>query len=265
MPDAIDSQNGSDSSRATTSRPGCRTMASPSAKVRRNRVPAAAIRAGSEALEPRLKGVERPGCPARKNITASARQRRAPSAPPPIFRRLKARGSPRAKSGSANSRNSPNSISTITVSSTRSRMMVAKAAVALRPSLRASSQGRNTSPARAGSTALAANPITVIRRAFARLTRPTGESRYCHRIARRTYVSAVSATDRSTSPIRARVHLAPTRRAGWRCAGRAPAGSLPAAQRSQFSGVHASRSGESGVGGSALAGVSPVLRAIGLL
>ena len=105
---------------------------------------------------------------------------------PPSFSRLKATGSPRAKSGSASSRKRPNSSSTITVSSTRSRMMVAKAAVALRPSFRASSHGRSTSPARAGSTALAANPMTVVRSALPKPTWPIGKSRYCHRMARNT-------------------------------------------------------------------------------
>ena len=117
-------------------------------------------------------------------MTARATTDTIAATAPPILRRLNATGSPRAKSGSASNRKRPNSSSTITVSSTRSRMMVAKAAVALRPSLRASSQGRSTSPARAGNTALAANPISVIRSALPRLTWPIGESRYCHRTAR---------------------------------------------------------------------------------
>ncbi len=44
-------------------------------------------------------------------------------------------------------------------------MIVANVAVALSPSCRASRYGRITSPARAGSTALAANPIVVVRNA----------------------------------------------------------------------------------------------------
>ena len=47
-------------------------------------------------------------------------------------------------------------------------MIVAKVAVALSPSCRASRYGRITSPARAGSTALAAKPIVVVRNAGAK-------------------------------------------------------------------------------------------------
>ena len=53
----------------------------------------------------------------------------------------------------------------VTASSSRSMMIVANVAVALNPSCRASKYGRITSPARAGSTALAANPIVVVRNA----------------------------------------------------------------------------------------------------
>jgi hypothetical protein len=72
----------------------------------------------------------------------------------------------------------------IAVSSTRSTTIVANADVALSPSLRASSQGRSTSPARAGSTAVAAKPMMVVVNALRRLTRPMGARRYRQRIAR---------------------------------------------------------------------------------
>ena len=65
-------------------------------------------------------------------------------------------------------------------------MIVANVAVALSPSCRASRYGRITSPARAGRTALAANPIVVVRNAAAKRAWPIGASRYCHRIARST-------------------------------------------------------------------------------
>ena len=48
-----------------------------------------------------------------------------------------------------------------------------------------------TSPARAGSRKLAANPMTVARKAVPKWVGPIGASRYCQRSARSTYVSAV--------------------------------------------------------------------------
>ena len=74
------------------------------------------------------------GCPARKNITARTATETAPSAAPPSFRRLNASGSRPGQAGRPAAGTRPNSSSTITVSSTRSRMIVANAAVALRPS-----------------------------------------------------------------------------------------------------------------------------------
>ena len=55
---------------------------------------------------------------------------------------------------------------------------------ALRRSRFASRYGRSTSPARAGSSALAANPMIVVRSALLKCTRPIGWSRYCQRSAR---------------------------------------------------------------------------------
>jgi hypothetical protein len=60
-------------------------------------------------------------------------------------------------------------------------MMVAKAPVALTFSWRDRKYGRMTSPARAGSTVLAANPTAVARNELAKLGLPSGSSRYCHR------------------------------------------------------------------------------------
>ena len=74
--------------------------------------------------------------------------------------------------------------------------MVANVAVALSPSLRASRYGRSNSPARAGSSAVAANPMIVVLRATDRRTRPIGASRYCQRSARSTYVRAVTTSAR---------------------------------------------------------------------
>ena len=65
-------------------------------------------------------------------------------------------------------------------------MIVAKAAVAGSPSRLASRKGRITSPARAGSRNVAANPMTVVRNAVEKCVWPSGASRYCQRRARST-------------------------------------------------------------------------------
>ena len=72
----------------------------------------------------------------------------------------------------------------------RSTRIVANAAVALSPSCRASRYGRITSPARAGNTADAAKPITVVRNTLRNRVGPSGPSRYCQRSARITKVTA---------------------------------------------------------------------------
>ena len=101
--------------------------------------------------------------------------------------------------GSKNSTNDASSMTHVTASSTRSMMIVAKVAVALSPSCRARRYGRITSPARAGSTALAAKPIVVVRNAGANRACPIGSSRYCHRRARSTIVITVTAADSAIS------------------------------------------------------------------
>ena len=68
------------------------------------------------------------------------------------------------------------STSTATRSSTRSITIVAMVAVTLSPSWRASRYGRSTSPARAGRTPSAANPITVARNVERKRTGPMGVS-----------------------------------------------------------------------------------------
>ena len=82
----------------------------------------------------------------------------------------------------------------------RSTTIVANAAVALSPSRRASRYGRITSPARAGSTADAAKPITVVRKTVLNLVGPSGPSKYCHRSARTMNVTQVkpSASNRKS-------------------------------------------------------------------
>ena len=90
--------------------------------------------------------------------------------------------------GSNNNTNEASNTTQVTASSSRSMMIVANVAVALNPSCRASKYGRITSPARAGSTALAANPMVVVRNADENLAWPIGSSKYCHRSARSTIV-----------------------------------------------------------------------------
>ena len=85
-----------------------------------------------------------------------------------------AAGSPRtAMPGRRASTKTPNSSSTVTRSSSRSRMIVAKAAVARQP-LRGAPAGTAGAlrPARAGSRKLAAKPMTVVRNAVAETGRP---------------------------------------------------------------------------------------------
>ena len=105
--------------------------------------------------------------------------------------------------GSNHTRNASSSNSTATRSITRSTRIVANAAVALRPSFRASRYGRITSPARAGNTADAANPITVVRNTLRNFVGPNGPSRYCQRSARIRNVRAVSAIDKAMKSARA--------------------------------------------------------------
>ena len=105
--------------------------------------------------------------------------------------------------GSNQIRNASSSSNTATRSSTRSTTIVANAAVALSPSRRASRYGRITSPARAGSTADAAKPITVVRNTVRKRVGPSGSSKYCQRSARITNVRTVSA-DRQPDQIRSR-------------------------------------------------------------
>ena len=52
-----------------------------------------------------------------------------------------------------------------------------------------------TSPGRAGSTELTANPIIVVRNAGRNLATPMGASKYCHRTARNAVITTVSAAD----------------------------------------------------------------------
>ena len=83
-------------------------------------------------------------------------------------------------------------------------MMVAKAPVALIRSCRARKYGRMTSPARAGSTALAAKPTAVARNALPKLVAPSGSRRYCHRTARIARFTNIDASDRPSQSGRAR-------------------------------------------------------------
>jgi len=65
-------------------------------------------------------------------------------------------------------------------------------------------------PARAGKTAEAAKPITVVRNTVLNRVFPNGPSRYCHRSARTTNVPQVNASDSSRKSVRALVTEAHT-------------------------------------------------------
>ena len=127
-----------------------------------------------------------PGSPARMNRTPSrttARPDAGRSAPAPLDGGSEC-GQVREPSSPARPKmntNDASSTSTVIMSSTRSRMMVAKAPVALMFSWRDRKYGRMTSPARAGRIVLAAKPTAVARNELAKLGRPSGSSRYCQR------------------------------------------------------------------------------------
>ncbi len=91
----------------------------------------------------------------------------------------------------------------MSMSSRRSRITVANAPVALNGSCRDRKYGRMTSPARAGSTALAANPTAVALNAFTKLGIPSGSSRYCHRQARIATFTNIVASDNASHSSRA--------------------------------------------------------------
>src|SRR3989442_1433910 len=75
-----------------------------------------------------------------------------------------------------------------------------------------------TSPARAGSTLLAAKPTAVARKAFANVAFPSGGSRYCQRNARMARLASIVASDRASHIGRARPMSPATRQRStlWR-------------------------------------------------
>ena len=89
-------------------------------------------------------------------------------------------------------------------SSSRSSTIVAKADDGFMLSRLASRYGRITSPARAGSRKLAANPMTVVVNALTNRVGPIGARSDCQRQARAAYVSPVTTTARTSSPPSAR-------------------------------------------------------------
>ncbi len=186
----------------------------------------------------------RDGRPARKD-TRARRRGDGGDQPPSLTRAIWA-GSPDTTPGAAVNTNSANSSSTVTRSSSRSRMIVANAAVALSRSRRASRYGRMTSPARAGSRKLAAKPMTVVRNAVAKCVGPIGASRYCQRSARRAYVSPVVPSARREIQRARRGGFRPRPRTCRRCAGKRPASRASAGKSGRYELVAALR-GRSGI------------------
>ena len=83
------------------------------------------------------------------------------------------------------------------------------------------STGRMTSPARAGSRLLAANPTAVARNALPKPACPSGSSRYCQRHARSARLANIVATrEQRASPARARRISRPTPRRSTFCRNR---------------------------------------------
>ena len=119
----------------------------------RSRAIIAAMRAGRIASAFSSHACSRSGCPAMKNITSSAPTATGAITSPPNRIAWNTAESRASSPGSNQIRNAASSSSTATRSRMRSTRIVANAAVALRPSRRASRYGRITSPARAGSTA----------------------------------------------------------------------------------------------------------------
>ena len=174
MPTAIDSHSGNDhaSAHEQPARPPDRRRG-PSRISRRRARCSAGERRRQHALEPRHRAAR--AAPDRPR--ARTARRAAPATPAPADRarplhpRERAPGWPRARSRPKTKTNEASSTSTVTMSSSRSRMIVANAPVALMRSCRARKYGRMTSPARAGSTLLAAKPTAVARNALAKRRR----------------------------------------------------------------------------------------------
>ena len=205
---------------------GVRTTASPSAEPQQHgRQPVRELARAADARACRPSGPTASGSRAAKNIATEHQQRaaRRPTTPPTSTRPYNAAVRPvHARIEEQHERRQQQT--QVTASSSRSTMIVANVAVALSPSCRASRYGRITSPARAGSTALAANPIIVVRNAGREPAWPIGASRYCHRSARSTMVTTVTAADSAISHGSARLISAQTTS---RCAPRRKSASKP--------------------------------------
>ena len=184
MPAAIDSQSGSERASAWASRTGSRMTARPWHEDL----------AREPAAEP---GRQEPQAGVRPTVRSARAGRRRPSTTSTSAgterRRPGRRPSPSGRSrvdaaipGRRRRRTAPKSSSTVTRSSSRSRIMVANVAVTLSPSRRASRYGRTHFADARGSTVLAAKPITVVRNACEKRVGPIGCSRYCQRSARST-------------------------------------------------------------------------------
>ena len=173
MPSAMHSHSGTDQTSATNSRPGRRIAPSPLANFSATRASMPASFDGSARSSRVSVRSIRAGWPASTKSTIERRDRdRARHRPRPLHGRERHRIGMPHRSRPNTKTNDASSNSTVSMSSRRSRMTVAKAPVALIRSWRARKYGRMTSPARAGRTLLAANPTAVARKALAKLVLP---------------------------------------------------------------------------------------------
>ena len=185
MPSAIDSHSGNDQQRARpSSRPGPPDRAEARGELLGDPREQPGERRRQHLLEPRHASAR--AAPDRRRARTARPARAiatgAGACAPAHFTAANAdRVGARRDRGRTRRRSDASRTSTVSMSSSRSRTIVANAPVALIRSCRARKYGRMTSPARAGSTLLAAKPTAVARNAFAKLGVPSGSSRYCQR------------------------------------------------------------------------------------
>ena len=130
FPSAIDSHSGNESASEPSRRAGCRMTARPCAKLSTSPATSRARFAGSTRSIRSAQAPEPLGMSGQEEEDDQpGDRRRRPPAARPVFTRAYSAGSPASDAGSTSSTNTPNSSRTVTRSSSRSRMTVAKHAV----------------------------------------------------------------------------------------------------------------------------------------
>ncbi len=136
-----------------------------------------------------------------RHATAKSATTMAPTATAPARTRTRVDPSEPIRDASGPARAKAKNESCASASRTLSKRIEANSAEKGRPRSRASSAGRSTSPARAGSTVLAAKPIAVARNAGKNGTSPTGRRIQIQRVVRMTKTNRESATAASSQGV----------------------------------------------------------------